>query len=100
MGRDDILNYEKFLPGQQKKKLITIDGANEDGTYILIAGIFGTNDLNFRKKVMRRNGKKTMAQFHTMEIINELHLRKCATNTCINKKKARQEKCKKCFGYS
>ena len=77
-----------------------IDGANEDGTYILIAGIFGTNDLNFRKKVMRRNGKKTMAQFHTMEIINELHLRKCATKTCINKKTARQEKCKKCFGYS
>ena len=37
-----------------------IDGAYEDGTYILIAGIFGTNDQKFTKKVRRRNGKKTM----------------------------------------
>jgi len=35
-----------------------IDGANEDGMYILIAEIFGTNDLNFTKKVRRRNGKR------------------------------------------
>ena len=68
-----------------------IDGANEDGTYILITEIFGTNDLNFTKKVWRRNGKRVKTKFHTMETINELlHLQKCATQTCINKKKERQ----------
>jgi hypothetical protein len=36
-----------------------INGADENGRYILIPEIFGTNDLNFRKKVRRRNGKKT-----------------------------------------
>jgi hypothetical protein len=51
-----------------------IDGANEDGTYILITEIFGTNDLNFTKKVRRRNGKRVTTKFHTMETINELQL--------------------------
>jgi hypothetical protein len=35
-----------------------IDGADENGRYILIPEIFGTNDLNFRKKVMRQSEKK------------------------------------------
>jgi len=64
-----------------------IDGANEDGTYILITEIFGTNDLNFTKKVRMRNEKWVTTKFHTMETINELHLQKCATQTCISKKK-------------
>jgi len=64
---------------------------------ILITEIFGTNDLNFTKKVRRKNGKRYMMKLHTMETINELHLQKCATQTCINKKK--QEKCDKCLGY-
>jgi len=76
-----------------------IDGANEDGTYILITEIFGTNDLNFTKRVKRRNGKSATTKFHTMETINELHLKKCATQTCINNKKGRYEKCHKCLGY-
>ena len=50
-----------------------IDGANEDGTYILITEIFGTNDLNFTK-IRRRNGKRVTTKFHTMETINELQL--------------------------
>jgi hypothetical protein len=81
-----------------------IDGAYEDGTYILIAEIFGTNDQNFTKKVRRRNGKKTMTMFHTMDTINELHLRKCSTQTCTNRKKKDGSytymKCKKCLGFT
>jgi hypothetical protein len=46
-----------------------IDGANEDGTYILITEIFGTNDLNFTKRVKRSNGKNSKMKFHTMETI-------------------------------
>jgi len=34
-----------------------------------------------------RNGKWVTTKFHTMETINELHLQKCATQTCISKKK-------------
>jgi hypothetical protein len=83
----------------EEETYYAIDGANEDGTYILITEIFGTNDLNFSKKVKRRNGKKVTTKFHTMETINELHLKKCATKTCINNKKARYEKCNKCLGY-
>ena len=71
----------------EEETYYAIDGANEDGTYILITEIFGTNDLKFTKKVRRRNGKRSMMKFHTMETINELHLQKCATQTCINKKK-------------
>ena len=37
------MTYENFLPGQQKNQYITLsNGANEDGTYILITEIFGT----------------------------------------------------------
>jgi hypothetical protein len=84
----------------EEETYYAIDGANEDGTYILITEIFGTNDLNFSKKVKRRNGKRVTTKFHTMETINELHLQKCATKTCINNKKRRYEKCDKCLGYS
>jgi hypothetical protein len=76
-----------------------IDGADADGKYILITETFGTNDLNFRKWVKRRNGKKYHLQFHTMETINELHLQKCATKTCINKKNKTRAKCTTCLGY-
>jgi hypothetical protein len=51
-----------------------IDGADENGRFILIREIFGTKDLNFTKKVIRRNGKRSMTQFHTMEAIDELYL--------------------------
>ena len=70
-----------------------IDGANEDGTYILIAEIFGTIDLNFTKKVRRGNGKRFTTKFQTMETINALHLRKCSTQTCTNKKKCSYKQC-------
>ena len=76
-----------------------IDGAIEDGMYILITEIFGTNDLNFTKKVRRRNGKKVMTKFHPMETINELHLQKCSTQTCTNKKMGSYMNCISCLGY-
>jgi hypothetical protein len=76
-----------------------IDGADENGRYILIPEIFGTNDLNFRKSVKRRNGKRTMMKFHTMEAINELYLRKCSTKTCTNRKKCPYMICNTCLGY-
>jgi len=63
-----------------------IDGADENGKYILIAEKFGTNDQTFTKNVRRRNGKKVTTKFHTMETINELKLQKCATQSCTNKK--------------
>ena len=44
----------------------TIDGADENGRYLLIPEIFGTNDLNFRMSVRRRNGKRSMMKFHTI----------------------------------
>ena len=74
-----------------------IDGADENGRYILIPEIFGTNDLNFRKKVRRRNGKRTMTQFHTMEAIDELYLRKCSTKTCTNLKAGPYMNCRSCL---
>jgi hypothetical protein len=77
----------------------TINGANEDGTYILIAEIFGTIDLNFTKKVRRGNGKRFTTKFQTMETINALHLRKCSTQTCTNKKKCSYKKCNSCLGF-
>jgi hypothetical protein len=76
-----------------------IDGADENGRYILIPEIFGTNDLTFRKKVRRRNGKRTTTQFHTMEAIDELYLRKCSTKTCTNRKCRPYMICKTCLGY-
>ena len=76
-----------------------IDGANEDGTYILITEIFGINDLNFSKKVRRRNGKMVMTKFHTMETIDELHLRKCSTQTCTNQNYSPNMNCYTCLGY-
>jgi len=76
-----------------------IDGADENGGYILIPEIFGTNDLNFRKAVKRNNGKKTEKQFHTMEVIDELYLRKCSTKTCTNRKRCTYMFCKTCLGY-
>jgi hypothetical protein len=77
-----------------------IDGADENGRYILIPEIFGTNDLNFRKKVRKRNGKRSMMQFHTMEAIDELYLRKCSTKTCTNRKRRTYMFCKTCLGYN
>jgi hypothetical protein len=43
--------------------------------------------------------KMSMMKIHTMETINELHLQKCTTQTCINKNKKGMEKCDKCLGY-
>jgi hypothetical protein len=77
-----------------------IDGADENGRYILITEIFGTNDLNFRKSVKRRNGKRAMMKFHTMEAIDELYLRKCSAKTCTNKKCRTYMLCKTCLGYN
>jgi len=76
-----------------------IDGADENGRFILIREIFGTKDLNFTKKVRRRNGKRSMTQFHTMEAIDELYLRKCSTKTCTNRKMRSYMFCKTCLGY-
>jgi hypothetical protein len=76
-----------------------IDGADENGRYILIPDIFGTNDLNFRKKVRRRNGKRTKMKFHAMETIDELHLRKHSTKTCTNLKAGPYMNCSFCLAY-
>ena len=76
-----------------------IDGADENGRYILIPEIFGTNDLNFRKRVGRQNGKKTTIQFHAMEAIDELYLRKCSAKTCTNKMARCYMNCNTCLGY-
>ena len=77
-----------------------IDGADENGRYILIPEIFGTNDLNFRKKVRRRNGKMSVLKFHTMEAIDEHYLRKCSTKTCTNVKMRSYMNCQTCLGYN
>jgi hypothetical protein len=74
-----------------------IDGADENGRYILIPEIFGTNDLNFTKKVKRRNGKRSMMKFHMMEAIDELYLRKCSTKTCTNLKAGPYMNCRSCL---
>jgi hypothetical protein len=89
------MTCEKFLLGQQKQQHIS----NEDGTYILIPEIFGTNDLNFTKMVRRRNGKRVKTKFHPMETIDELHLQKCSTKTCTNKKMRSFINCNSCLGY-
>ena len=75
-----------FSGSTEEAKYNAIDGADENGRYILIPGIVGTKDRNFRKKVERRNGKRSMMQFHTMEAIDELYLQKCSTKTCTNRK--------------
>jgi hypothetical protein len=81
-----------------------IDGADENGRYILIPEIFGTNDLNFTKKVKRRNGKRSMMKFHTMEANDELYLRKCSNKTCTNLKAGPYMNCRSCrvsyLGYN
>jgi hypothetical protein len=78
-GKQRTHDLRKISSGStEEATYYAIDGANEDGTYILITEIFGTNDLNFSKKVRRRNGKMVMMKFHTMETIDELHLRKCS----------------------
>ena len=74
-----------------------IDGADENGRYILIPEIFGTNDLNFTKKVKRRNGKRSMMKFHTMEANDELYLRKCSNKTCTNLKAGPYMNCRSCL---
>jgi hypothetical protein len=78
-------DLRKFSSGSTEEvTYYAIDQADENGKYILIAETFGTNDQTFTKKVRRRNGKRSVMKFHTMETINELHLQKCATQTCIN----------------
>jgi hypothetical protein len=91
---------KKSTGSTEEATYYAIDGANEDGTYILITEIFGTNDLNFTKKVRRRNGKRVTRKFHTMETIDELHLRKCSTQTCTNQKWSHYMNCYKCLIYS
>jgi len=89
--------HPEFLLNAEEATYYAIDGADENGRYILIPEIFGTNDLNFRKKVRRRNGKRTMTQFHTMEAIDELYLRKCSTKTCTNLKAGPYMNCRSCL---
>jgi hypothetical protein len=99
--RKGIHNKQKLSSGStEEAKYYAIDGADENGRYILIPGIFGTNDLNFRKKVKRKNGKKTMTQFHTMEAIDELYLQKCSTKTCTHRKMRCYMFCQTCLGYN
>ena len=82
-GKQRTHDLRKISSGSTEEvTYYAIDGANEDGTYILITEIFGTIGLNFTKKVRRRNGKRVTKKFHTMETIDELHLRKCSTQTC------------------
>jgi hypothetical protein len=78
--RKRIHNNQKLSSGStEEATYYAIDGADENGRYILIPEIFGTNDLNVRKAVRRNNGLKTEKQFHTMEAFDELYLRKCST---------------------
>jgi hypothetical protein len=96
--RKGIHNKRKLSSGStEEATYYAIDGADENGRFILIREIFGTKDLNFRKKVLKRNGKKTTTQFHTMVAINELYLRKCSTKTCTNRKMCSYMICKACF---
>jgi hypothetical protein len=101
--RKGIHNKRKLSSGStEEATYYAIDGADENGRFILIREIFGTKDLNFRKKVLRRNGKRSMMQFHTMVAINELYLRKCSTKTCTNRKMPNRKMCsymicKACF---
>ena len=89
----------KISSGSTKEETYyAIDGANEDGTYILITEVVGTNDQNFTKKVRRRNGKRVTTKFHTMETIDELHLQKCSTQTCTNQKLSPFMNCYTCLG--
>jgi hypothetical protein len=92
-------NKRKLSSGStEEATYYAIDGADENGRYILIREIFGTNDLNFRKKFKRRNGKRSMMQFHTMEAIDELYLQKCSTKTCTNRKNFSYKLCQTCLG--
>jgi hypothetical protein len=98
--RKGIHNKRKLSSGStEEATYYAIDGADENGRYILIHGIFGTKDINFRKKIERRNGKRSMTQFHTREAINELYLRKCSTKTCTNRKICSNMFCQSCLGY-
>jgi hypothetical protein len=65
-----------------------IDGADENGKYILVTETFGTNDQTFTKKVTRSSRKYILTKFQTMGTINELQLKKCDTQSCTNKKQA------------
>ena len=99
-GKQRTNDLRKISTGStEEATYYAIDGANEDGTYILITEIFGTNDLNFTKKVRRRNGKRVTIKFHTMETIDELHLRKCSTQTCTNQNYSPNMNCYTCLGY-
>ena len=96
--RKGIHNKRKLSSGStEEATYYAIDGADENGRFILIREIFGTKDLNFRKQVLKRNGKKTTRQFHTMEAIDELYLRKCSTKTCTNRKMCSYMICNACF---
>jgi hypothetical protein len=96
--RKGIHNKRKLSSGStEEATYYAIDGADENGRFILIREIFGTKDLNFRKSVLKRNGKKATRQFHTLVAINEFYLRKCSTKTCTNWKMCSKMICKACF---
>jgi hypothetical protein len=61
-----------------------IDGADENGRYILIPEIFGTNDLNFRKSVKRRNGRPSMNSTSESALPKHAPIRSAAL-TCFAK---------------
>ena len=82
-GRQD---KRKLSSGStEEATFYAIDGADENGKYILITEIFGTNDQTFTKMVTRSSGKYILIKFHTMETINGLQLKKCDTQSCTKK---------------
>ena len=59
IGSNEHMTYGKKSSGSTEEAIYyTIDGANDDGTYIIITEIFGTNDLNFYKEGQEEKWKK------------------------------------------
>ena len=57
-SKKGIQDKRKLSSGStEEATYYTIDGADENGKYILITETFGTNDQTFMKKIRRRNGK-------------------------------------------
>ena len=71
------LDERKLSSGSTEEAIYyAIDGADENGKYILLEEKFGTNDKTFRKKVKIATGKKNTKQFYTMEAIEEFYLKR------------------------
>jgi hypothetical protein len=85
------LHTKTYFRVKEEATYYAIDGADENGKYIIIAETFCTNDQTFYKASQEEKWKNSKTKFHTMETINELQLQKCATQSCTNKKRVHSE---------